>query len=108
MPTTPEIRAVVKRPGEPPAVEMIGSDLASLQAAVGGYIEAIHLGQWLGFLPWCMTGSSYREHLAVRFYVVKTLDGEDSHTLVLIDGQEPEARARIGRLFHERKHSCSA
>ena len=44
------MRAVVIKPGQPPEIRDIGSDLASLQALVGGYIEHVSLENNIGFL----------------------------------------------------------
>jgi Domain of unknown function (DUF3846) len=38
------IKAVVISPAAPPALVELGNDLVSLQAAVGGYLEALELG----------------------------------------------------------------
>lgn len=41
------MRAVVKEPGKPPAVQDINNDLAALQGLVGGYIEAVPLDRFI-------------------------------------------------------------
>ena len=44
------MRAIVIEPGQSPEIRDIGSDLASLQSLVGGYIEYVSLENDIGFL----------------------------------------------------------
>lgn len=44
------MRVVVINPGQPAEICEVGSDLASLQALVGGYIEHIFIEGDIGFL----------------------------------------------------------